>query len=269
MDDQREPNGHLPEPRGDGLSPEQEELALKRQELTALHETAVAKEIKLETLRAQLEGFVGMKLFRLGDLYARIDDLQLRIAQAQHHRDPENPVLQRRAQEAEARAAASREASHEAAERGPPRRITLTPHLRSAYLDAARRIHPDLGRTPNERELRHALMVRLNEAYVVGDIDGVEDVIARWEAQSAPDDDPDVAEDLVRVIRSIARYRKTIERLDREISDLRERPDHTLMVRVIRAEAEGGDLLGDMEEKLHSQIRKLEATLGELGEEPR
>ena len=257
----------LPEPGDDPDWPVRQELELKRTELSGLQEEGIQREMKCETLRAQVEGFAFTQLFRLGRLYARIDELQQLIAEALLAQAPDDPVLQRRAQEAQASAERSREAAADAEESGPPRPVRLTPELKELYRQAARRVHPDLGRASEDREFRHEFMVRLNDAYTSGDVEGVRDVLASWDAQVQPEGDVGVAEELVRVIRAIARLRRTLERLDREIEAIRARPEHTLMIRAHRAEAEGVDLLAEMERKHEARIEELEARLRELGEE--
>ena len=154
----------------------------------------------------------------------------------------------------------------DAEERGPPQRVTLTREHKKLYREAACRIHPDLGRTPEDRERRHDYMVRLNAAYTSGDIEGIQDVMAAWEAQREPDEDMDVAQDLVRVIRAIARHRRTLERIQQEIAEIRTRVDHVLMVRVHRAMEQGQDLIAEMEQRLQERIADLESRLRDLEE---
>lgn len=266
MDDDRPGDDcdRLPARREPDSSPEEQELAFKRDELTRLHEKAVALEESRELLLARVESFNIARLQRLGRLYARSDELDLAIAESQLAREPDNPVLQRRVQEARERARLSLEAAQVAEELGPPTTIYITEELKKLYRDAARLMHPDLGRTEEERELRHTFMVMLNGAYLAGDAEAIQDLRARWEAMVPPPEALGVAEELVRVIRAIARLKKTVHRLDREIMELRCRPDCKLMVRVTRAEAEGRDLLGDMEATVRRRIEEREARLRDL-----
>ena len=260
-DDARDGGSTLPEPLP---SPEEQELELKREELRRLHAEVVELEMKLRTLEAQVEGFVFDRLFRLGRLYEQIDELELKIAELRLARDPENPVLQRRAQEARARWERSSEAARTAEEMGAPRTIVLTAEIKALYREAARRMHPDLGRTDEEREHRHRYMVLLNAAYTSGDLEAMQDLIAAWDAEIPPPEGLGIGERLIRLIRALARHRTTRERLLDEIETLRGRADHTLMIRVHRAEREGGNLLGDMANELAAKIEMLETRRRDL-----
>lgn len=254
----------LPQPGDEPESPEQQELALKRDELRQLHDEVVQREMKCETLSAQVEGFAFARLYRLGPLFARVDQLQLLIEEALLAREPDDPIRQRRVQEARARAERSHEAAADAAEQGPPQRVRLTPELKNLYRKAARRMHPDLGRTPEDRELRHGFMVRLNIAYTSGDIDRVEELIDAWDEQRPPAEELSIGEELVRVIRAIARHRKTLVHLEQKIASLRRRPEHALMLQVHRAEAEEVDLLAKTEGELEERIAELEVRLRDM-----
>ena len=57
------------------LTPEQEELDRKRQELTAVRAALAERELELADLRAQLKSFEGRYLRQVGVLYAGVGRL--------------------------------------------------------------------------------------------------------------------------------------------------------------------------------------------------
>jgi hypothetical protein len=56
------------------LSPEERELANKREELTILQVELTDRELFLESLRAELAAFEGLYLREVGALYAELDE---------------------------------------------------------------------------------------------------------------------------------------------------------------------------------------------------
>ncbi len=63
------------------LSPEEQELARKRQELTILQAELTDRELFLANLRAELAAFEGRYLREVGVLYAELDDWNAKIAE--------------------------------------------------------------------------------------------------------------------------------------------------------------------------------------------
>jgi hypothetical protein len=63
------------------LSPEEQELARKRQELAILQAELTDRELSLANLRAELAAFEGRYLREVGVLYAELDDWNAKIAE--------------------------------------------------------------------------------------------------------------------------------------------------------------------------------------------
>ena len=63
------------------LSPEEEDLAKKRDELALLQAELVERELYLANVRAELSAFEGRYLREVGVLYSELDDWSARIAQ--------------------------------------------------------------------------------------------------------------------------------------------------------------------------------------------
>ena len=66
------------------LSPEEEELARKREELALLQAELAERELFLTNLRAELSAFEGQYLRQVGTLYAELDEWNARIAERGH-----------------------------------------------------------------------------------------------------------------------------------------------------------------------------------------
>lgn len=248
-------------------SPEEQELRFKRVELRRLHLYAAHLESSLETMRTQLEAFAFRRVFRLGRTYRRIDQLELRTTELVLARDPGNPVLHRRVQEARAQLRRSQEAPCDAEEPCPPVAKSIPPDLKALCREAAQRFEQTLAESDADGQLTHAFMVRLTAACGRRDIDAIRGLIATWEAQHGSHAAISSAEQLRLVLGAIGHSRNSIARLEFELFQLRSRPDHKLMVRANWAELEGLDLLAEMEATLAARIAALEAGLRGLGGE--
>jgi hypothetical protein len=62
------------------LTPEEEELLRKREELASVRAALAERELELVDFRAQLKSFEGRYLRQVGVLYAELDDWEAKIA---------------------------------------------------------------------------------------------------------------------------------------------------------------------------------------------
>ncbi len=63
------------------LTPEEDELLRKREELASVRAALAERELELADLRAQLKSFEGQYLRQVGVLYADLDDWNAKIAE--------------------------------------------------------------------------------------------------------------------------------------------------------------------------------------------
>jgi hypothetical protein len=172
-------------------------------------ETALIEfEIAVETFRVEVENFSRLHHQRLGPMYARLDELDARIAEvtAQLTGDPED---QRKADEA--RAAVLPMPGVEELFHGwidssgmlpeatamlneqpvrPPSRVRPSEEARKAYRELVRMAHPDLAQEDAERERREAFLIRVNKAYAEGDAEALNALLEEWTA-GPPEGSPD------------------------------------------------------------------------------
>jgi DNA-binding SARP family transcriptional activator len=122
------------------LSPEEQELARKREELTILQAELIDRELFLANLRAELAAFEGRYLREVGVLYAELDDWKAKIAELAAAMDgseeAKSAAAEARGQAEESYAAAHGEAA-KAADFSP------SPELRKLFREVVRQIHPD------------------------------------------------------------------------------------------------------------------------------
>ncbi|RMI36815.1 J domain-containing protein [Streptomyces triticirhizae] len=175
------------------------------QAVRAAEDALIEFEIAVETYRIEVENFSRLHEQRLGPLYARIEELDARIAEAIAART-QDPEDQRRAREArEAVTPIPRVAelfsgwldgegftpegyammTDQSVQ--PPPRVRPGEEARKLYRELARRCHPDLVTDPTERERRDAFLSRVNQAYARGDAEELRTLTEEWEAGGTSD----------------------------------------------------------------------------------
>ncbi|MGK5530719.1 J domain-containing protein [Streptomyces sp. URMC 129] len=204
-------NSEAGAPAGDDGATRRLERAVRAAE-TALIEF----EIAVETFRIEVENFSRLHEQRLGPLYAHLEELDARIAEAVAARtgDPED---ERRAREARAAVAPMPQVSElfhgwlgsdgsdgfgaegyamltGQSVQEPPR-VRPGEEARRLYRELVRRCHPDLVTDATERDRRDAFLARVNQAYARGDEEALRDLAAEWERGGpgpgrAPERDP-------------------------------------------------------------------------------
>lgn len=142
--------------------------------------------------------------------------------------------------------------------------------LKSLYREVAKAIHPDLASDEEDRLRRQELMTIANQAYGMGDRAALEEILSDWELE--PESGADVALELVRVIRLIARTRQNIHALMRQIEELKTTDIFGFKLRIDEARVDGIDLMAEMAARVEQDIehtrRRLELLRGD-GQYPR
>lgn len=145
---------------------------------------------------------------------------------------------------------------------------TAAMNIKSLYRGVAKAVHPDLAADEADRLRRQELMAVANQAYESGDRKSLEEMFWDWEAGTGAVSGKDIASELVRVIRLIARVQQNIHAVILQIDELKQTDIYRFKVRVDEAQAEGIDLLAEMVAKADDDIALLRKRLSLLrGEE--
>jgi len=159
------------------VSPEELELAHRRQELALLQAELTDRELFLADLQAQLASFEVRYLREVGVLYAELDHWNAKIAEFAAEM-AETDDAEAAAQSARARAEESHAGAHGEASKAPD---TLpSPELRKLYREVVIQVHPDRPGDDADRALRAQLMVEANLAYERRDIDGLRRILDEY-----------------------------------------------------------------------------------------
>ena len=233
--------------------PEDAELAKKLEELNGLQSQLADLELQLCNLRLELSEFESLYCARVGPVYAELDELEALIAERIAQKQPNDPEAAEAASAARRQADESQKAVEDAL--AVPVQPKRSDSLRDLYRTAAKRLHPDLARDPEDRKIRERLMAEANLAYARGDEAALRAILDEYD--SSPDTvlGTDVAAELVRAIRRISLVRKRIQLIETEIAALKASELFTLRKLVEEGKQSGKDMLGEMVDRLQGQVR--------------
>jgi hypothetical protein len=234
--------------------PTEEALVEAHSRLAALESALRSKEEEYAAIRADLHEFQMDYLRTVGPLHAELEELQTEYrklwggqGEGGCHRGTDGDDTAAGAGcgiATHARAAASD--CHD---------------LRSLYLEAVRRMHPDLGDTDGDRERRHHLMIEANVCYERGDGVGLQSLLEEWDAVTADAAASDRRAQLIRAQRKIAYLEARLRQMERELEQTRRSDLARLHKRAVLAERFRRDIIGDIARELEEQIAELRGRL--------
>jgi predicted translin family RNA/ssDNA-binding protein len=233
------------------LTPEEEELAVKREELARLEAQLADQELLLASLKAELAAFEGLYLRRVGVLYAELDEWNALLAELRAEQAG-TPEAKAEADEARTQAEEAYSAAHGEAANVQP--FTPSPDLKKLYREAAKRVHPDTATDERDRARRERLMKEVNAAYVAGDEDALRRILAGLDASPDAVHGSGVGADLVRVLRQLKQVRDRIAAIERELVALRGSEIALLQQDVEHARHENRDLLAEIAATVREKI---------------
>ena len=245
-------------------APEKIELEKKHRVLERLKDRLATREESMTELRHELEQFEAKYTMEVGRLYAELDDIEAEIAEEEVRLAPDDDEIKRRAEEARKRAEESAENVDEENWQACTQKWNPSPEAKKTYHNLAKMIHPDLAIDEEEREKRHDLMAKLNDAYSDGDQNLLNKLVEEYR------DSPDlvkgnsIGDELVRAVRQIYQVKRRLkdlraERFEVELSEL-----YVLQKKVRRQQLEGHNLLKQMAERTNTHIKKSKRRLANL-----
>jgi hypothetical protein len=233
------------------ISPQERELAEKRQELAILQAELTERELSAANLRAELGAFEGRYLREVGLLYAELDDWNARIAELAAEVSGTEQAKSA-AKDARARADESRAAAHDEAAGATD--FSPSPELKSLFRDVVKLVHPDNATDEADRAVRNKLMTEANLAYRLGDEDALRRILEEYKSSPESIKGEGTAADLQRVIRQIERIVKRLAKIEFEVAELTSSEIAKLMATAETARAKGRNLLAEMKKDVLHQI---------------
>ncbi len=245
-------------------APEELELERKHNLLARLKDRLVTKEEEMTEIRAELEQFEAQYVMEVGRLYAELDEIEALIAEEEMKLNPEDEEIKRRADEARKRAEESAEAADEENWQACTQKWNPSAEAKKAYRNLAKMIHPDLAIDKEERERRHELMSKLNDAYTDGDQSLLNKLVEEYRDSPELVKGDSLGDNLIRVIRQVSQVKTRLqelraEKIEAELSEL-----YVLREKVTAEQLEGRNLLKQMAERTATHIKKAKRRLSNL-----
>lgn len=244
------------------LAPEEIELNKKKKILDRLKDKLADREEEMADLRAELDQFEAQYKMEVARYYAEFDEIEAQIAEEEAKLVPDDEEIKKRAEELRKRAeesAADAEDIHDCSQKWRP-----SLEAKKAYHNLARIIHPDLALDKDEKERRHVLMAKLNEAYSAGDQNRLNKLVEDF--RDAPElvRGDSIGDELVRTIRQLWQVKNRLKELivEKEKTELSEL--YTLREKSEAEMREGKNLLRQMGERAKTHILKAQRRLTNL-----
>lgn len=234
-------------------------------------------EIAVETFRVEVENFSRLHHQKLGPMYARLDELDAEIAEAQAARsgDPED---RRKADEARAQvmpmpgveelfhgwmdgSGLYPEAAAMLTEQSvrPPQRVRPSDEARKLYRELVRKSHPDLAQDDQERGRRDEFITRVNAAYAHGNVPLLRELSEEWAAGPVPEQQwPSKSEELYARLEWLAQRKELLSLVARELEE------GAIGAMLKMAPDDPDHLLDEIAEQLLAQVTEREAELARL-----
>lgn len=246
------------------LTPEEEELRRKRDELGSIRSVLAERELELADLRTTLKSFEGRYLRQVGVLYAQLDDWDAKVAELEARL--ENSSSSRsRAEQARKRAEQTREATHGEASKAHD--FKPSADIRSLFRKAAKQFHPDFAKDSTDERRRAGLFMQAKAAFEQGDSEALQRLLDEDQISSDSIPGEDIGAELVRIIRQIAQVRKHIVSIENDLAALRATEFAKLEQDVSLADHQGRDLLAELAANLAEQLTRARKEYEALSEE--
>jgi hypothetical protein len=248
-------------------SPEERELNRHLQQIEGRKREIASLEADTQELHENLARFNAEYHARVGVLFTQIDQLELEIAEYRRRTDllnvdpdaSEQEILQRVQEEFSQQREKVQQEERDSerfwhqreAYRGEP---SLTENdaaeLKRLFRELARRFHPDLAKTDEEREERTRIMQQVNTAYHARNLDVLHTLTSREDVDDRSFSALSIADKLIWAIRELARLNDLYDQLINTYHELR-----TSSLAVLWFEKESGnDPLDRLERELIQRL---------------
>jgi hypothetical protein len=243
-------------------APEEIELNKKRKVLERLKDKLAFREEAMTDLRSELEQFEANYTMEVGRLYAELDEIEAQIAEEEVKLVPDDEEIKKRAEELRKRAEESA-AGVESTE-NCSFKIKPNAEAKRAYHNLAKIIHPDLALDANEKEKRHDLMAKLNEAYSAGDQNRLNKLVEDF--RDSPDliSGDSIGDNLVRAIRQIYQVKNRLKELRSELLTAELSEVYILREKHNAEMLEGRNMIKQMAERTKTLVKKSQRRLDNL-----
>lgn len=241
-------------------TPEEIELAKKREELVRLQRYLADMEQSLTDLKAEIRRFEQAYENTLGARIRTLEDLEWQL-KGMLESDSDAAFFDPPATDENGACFHHRTDLLDEDDGSPQEEPRKS--LKNLYREVAKAIHPDLSSDEEDRLRRQELMTIANRAYGAGDRAALEEILSDWELGPEPSPGCAIALELVRTIRLISKVQQNIHAVIRQIEELKATDIYSFKLRVDEAALDGIDLMAEMAAKVDLDIRVTSQRLSE------
>jgi hypothetical protein len=248
----------------------QEEINEKRTIIASLSE-------ELTDLKRELAIFEAEYHARVGILYVRLDELELELREYEKRikllkgRKIDNlvdleKVIEEQFQKDKEKINKEKEEAeqyteeYKAVKEKPKLDEESEKKSKSLYRELAKKYHPDMATTPEEKERYNTIMAEINQAYNDKDLGKLEELAMRLKIPEETFAET-VEEEIERLIRESEKLDDIISRLEDELSAIKNSDTYAFKVGVDESKAQGRDLLKEIKDNLNARIKQREEEL--------
>ena len=250
------------------FTPEEEELRQKNRELSYLQQELAEKELLLSTCRSELSFFEKKYSRVVGSKYAELDRLRAQVLEFASSLNPAKSQLREEAETARKHADQTANESEEWEDSLPiNNHFDPSDDLKKLFREAAKKIHPDLANSGEEREKRHQLMAELNRAYDNMDVLRIQEIVRDWEEWGQLSEEVPIGVQLVKSIRKIAQVKDRLNGIEEELNSLENSEMYRLKERIEQAQRNGRDVLKEMSLDLEDKVSSIKTRVFKLADD--
>lgn len=254
-----------------------EEIAVKREIIADLSEEISSLKNELAMFEAEYHGRIGVLYIRLDESKLAMKEYRKRIELLRDRKVRNLVDLEKMIEEhfrsdyekikEEKGEAEQYSEKYEKVKEKPKLDEESEKRLKSLYRELAKKYHPDMARTPEEKERFHKIMAEINEAYNNKDLQKLEELAMKLKAPEKVFFKETLEEEFERSLKESEKLDEIISRLEDELTATRNSDTYKFKMRVDEAETEGRDLLQEMEDGLKAKIEQKEEELERVKQE--
>ena len=231
--------------------PEEIELEQKRAELASLCAQHVAALAGLQQVRDEISKFERVYDRTLGRRIAELESIEAEISRLTGYADWDDRCQSAAsgcAREKTGEKTSNQKSDKTGGTTQPKGRVASSAEqdIKALYREVAKAIHPDLACSSAAEVDRHELMSQANRAYAQQDRRALQEILSNWKRSPGTVHGNDIAADLVRVIRQIARERQDLQAVNEKLEELQGSYVCRFKLKIDSNLAQGTDLFAEM-----------------------
>ncbi len=261
----------------DSINEITEEIGEKRTTIAELSEEIANLKNELATFEVEYNVRIGVLYIKLDELELGIKEYQKRIELLKTRKDRNLADIERIIEELykddyekikkEKDEASQHEKEYEAVKDKPTLDEQSEKRLKTLYRELAKKYHPDMARTGEEKEQFHKIMSEINDAYNNKDLNRMDELADELTEPEKTYFDESFEEELDRLMHESEKLDEIISNLEDELAELRLSDAYRFKMRADEAEEEGRDLFEEMKEGLQYKIKSKEDELARVKQE--